>query len=229
LVVGAVLAPPSGELKNASLLYLPGQGLEQAYVKQRPVPFAEYIPHRSFFRLFSDKVDLVRTDFTAGTRVGLLQVPLATDGGTPGQSRLPLGVAICFEVVIDDLMAETTRQGAEIVLVPTNNATFGFTDESVQQLAASRVKAVELGRSIVHISTVGVSGFVAPDGSVSQRTDLFTAAVISEAVTRRTEITPAVRLGPWPERVAVGVLVVLLAVTAVRRRSQAAVRSGSTA
>jgi len=218
VVVGAVLAPPGDELRNASLLYLPGVGPVQSYVKQRPVPFAEYIPYRSFFRRFSDKVDLVRTDFAAGDEVGVLEVPL--DGGETGDARsstLELGVAICFEVVIDDLMTRTVRDGAEIMLVPTNNATFGFTDESVQQLAASRVKAVELGRSVVHISTVGVSGFVAPDGSVSQRTDLFTSAVISEAVTRRTEITPAVRLGPWPERVAVGLVVGLVAMTVVRR------------
>ena len=216
VVVGAVLTPPEGELNNASLLYLPGQGPVQSYVKQRPVPFAEYIPYRTFFRLFSDKVDLVRTDFAAGDTVGLLDVPI--DGGSQDAEGgvLPVGVAICFEVVVDDLMAQTVREGAEIMLVPTNNATFGFTDESVQQLAASRVKAVELGRSIVHISTVGVSGFVAPDGSVSQRTDLFTSAVISDAVTRRTEITPAVRLGPWPERAACVALVVWMVAHPVR-------------
>ncbi|MGB7449080.1 MAG: apolipoprotein N-acyltransferase [Ornithinimicrobium sp.] len=221
VVVGAVLTPPGGRLKNASLLYLPGKGIVQSYVKQRPVPFAEYIPYRTFFRRFSDKVDLVRTDFAPGREVGLLEVPIDESAGR-GSGDLPLGVAICFEVVVDDLMARTVREGAEIMLVPTNNATFGFTDESVQQLAASRVKAVELGRSVVHISTVGVSGFVAPDGSVSQRTDLFTSAVLSESVTRRTEITPAVRLGPWPERVAsviLALLVLLRAGQGLRRRS----------
>ncbi|MGB5953729.1 MAG: apolipoprotein N-acyltransferase, partial [Ornithinimicrobium sp.] len=155
VVVGAVLAPPGEKLANTSLLYLPDEGPVQSYVKQRPVPFAEYIPYRSFFRQFSDKVDLVTTDFAAGAGVGVLDVPLsATTGNGTGETAdvLPLGVAICFEVVIDDLMAETVRSGAEIIMVPTNNATFGFTDESEQQLAASRVKAVELGRSIVHIS-----------------------------------------------------------------------------
>ncbi len=215
LVVGAVLSPPQEDLANASLLYLPGQGPVQSYVKQRPVPFAEYIPYRDFFRRFSDKVDLVTRDFGAGDQVGILDVPL---GQGAQAETLAVGVAICFEVVVDDLMAQNVRSGAEIIMVPTNNATFGFTDESEQQLAASRVKAVELGRSIVHISTVGVSGFVAPNGSVSQETDLFTQAVLSGEVIRRTEVTPAVRLGPWPERAAAVSVVVLVLLTFGRRR-----------
>ncbi|MGB3187130.1 MAG: apolipoprotein N-acyltransferase [Ornithinimicrobium sp.] len=227
VIVGAVLAPPGEELANTALLYLPGEGPVQSYVKQRPVPFAEYIPYRDFFRQFSDKVDLVSTDFVAGDGVGLLQVPLApgaADSNSSGDDAqespdtLPVGVAICFEVVIDDLMAQTVRSGAEVILVPTNNATFGFTDESEQQLAASRVKAVELGRSIVHISTVGVSGFVAPDASVTEQTELFTEAIISSDVVRRTETTMAVRLGPYLEPVAVGLLLLTLGTAFVRRR-----------
>ncbi len=215
LMVGAVLAPPDGPLANASILYLPGQGPVQSYVKRSPVPFAEYMPHRDFFRQFSDKVDLLARDFGAGDSVGVLEVPLEGQAAQfPAGPTLNLGVAICFEVVIDDVMADTVREGADLIAVPTNNATFGFTDESEQQLAASRVKAVELGRSIAHISTVGVSGFVAPDGSVSEGTDLFTQDILSGSMTRRTEITPAVVVGPWIEPAA-SVLLGLLVVAAI--------------
>ncbi|MGC1207581.1 MAG: apolipoprotein N-acyltransferase [Ornithinimicrobium sp.] len=218
LVVGAVLAPPDQDLANVSLLYLPDEGPVQSYVKRRPVPFAEYIPYRDFFRTFSDKVDLVSTNFGAGDGVGLLEVPLSRAAAVEGADAVRLGVAICFEVVIDDVMADTVLAGADLIMVPTNNATFGFTDESVQQLAASRVKAVELGRSIVHISTVGVSGFVAPDGSVTQQSELFTQAILSGEVTRRTEITPSVRVGPWLDRGGAAVLALLVIFTAIRRR-----------
>ncbi|WP_228386910.1 apolipoprotein N-acyltransferase [Ornithinicoccus halotolerans] len=214
LVVGAVLEGPGENVSNTSLLYVPGEGVVDAYTKRRPAPFAEYIPYRGFFRMFSDKVDLVARDFVAGQEVGVLQVPLA-DG------PLPLGVAICFEVVFDDVMRDSVRAGAEVMFVPTNNATFGFTDESVQQLAASRVKAVELGRSVAHVSTVGVSGLITPDGRVHEGTDLFSRAVMSAELPRRTELSWAVRLGPWPERVAVGALGVLLVLSG---RSQRAAR-----
>ncbi len=219
LVVGAVLAPPNKPLANASLLYLPGQGPVQSYVKRSPVPFAEYMPYRDFFRRFSDKVDLLTRDFGAGDAIGVLDVPLeGAAAQQPAGPTLKLGVAICFEVVIDDVMADTVREGADLIAVPTNNATFGFTDESVQQLAASRVKAVELGRSIVHISTVGVSSFVAPDGSVSEGTDLFTQDILSGSMTRRTQISPAVVVGPWLEPAASVLLALLLLGTVIGRR-----------
>lgn len=211
VLVGAVLQEPVDHVTNASLLYLPGQGVVDRYVKQRPVPFAEYIPYRDFFRIFSDQVDLVARDFVGGDEPGVLTVPI-TDG------EVVLGVAICFEVVVDDLMRANVLQGAEVLFVPTNNATFGFTDESVQQLAASRVKAVELGRPVVHVSTVGVSGLVQPDGTVQERTQLFTQDIISGSVPRRTELTLATRLGAWPERVAVAALAAIVLGTALVRR-----------
>jgi apolipoprotein N-acyltransferase len=142
----------------------------------------------------------------------VLSVPLAT-------GEVTLGVAICFEVVVDDLMRENVLLGAEVLFVPTNNATFGFTDESEQQLAASRVKAVELGRPVVHISTVGVSGLVMPDGSVHDKTALFTSDLISGSVPRRTELTLSARLGWWPERAAAaGLGALLLGAVLARRR-----------
>jgi len=212
VVVGGLLEEPVDHVSNVSLLYLPGQDAPvDRYTKRRPVPFAEYIPYRSFFRLFSKQVDLVPRDFVAGEGVGLVQVP--TDDGV-----LPLGIGICFEVVIDEVMRDSVRAGAEVMAVPTNNATFGFTDESVQQLAASRVMAIALGRPIVHISTVGVSGLVAPDGSVSEQTELFTRDILSGSVPRRTELTPAVRLGAWSQTLAVFVLAGLTLLTTVRRR-----------
>nr|WP_281497271.1 apolipoprotein N-acyltransferase [Ornithinimicrobium sp. F0845] len=212
LVVGAVLREPEDRSTNASLLYLPGEGFVDRYVKQRPVPFAEYIPFRDFFRIFSDKVDLVARDFVAGDEPGVMSVPV--DGG-----EVVLGIAICFEVVVDDLMRDNVLRGAEVLFVPTNNATFGFTDESEQQLAASRVKAVELGRPVVHVSTVGVSGLVMPDGSVHEKTELFTRDIISGEVPRRTDLTLAARLGWWPERLAVaGLVVALVSAVLVRRR-----------
>lgn len=216
VVVGAVLRRDDDRNSNAALLYVPGEGITDRYLKLRPVPFAEYIPYRSFFRAITDTVDLVPRDFAAGEEVGVLDVPLREGGA------LPLGVAICFEVVVDDLMRATVLEGAEVVLVPTNNATFGLTDESVQQLAASRVKAVELGRSVVHVSTVGVSALILPDGSTGRRTELFTQDILSGELPRRTELTVAVRLGPWPERAA-AVALLALVVAGVRERRSAAV------
>jgi len=102
--------------------------------------------------------------------------------------------------------------------VQTNNATFGYTDESEQQLAISRVRAVEHGRSIVHVSTVGVSALITPDGTAHQRTALFTSALLAGDLPLRTAATVADRVGGWPEYLACGAVLLLLLRRGVPRR-----------
>jgi apolipoprotein N-acyltransferase len=123
---------------------------------------------------------------------------------------------ICFEVAYDGLMRNSVTQpgkDASLLLVQTNNATFGYTAESEQQFAISRIRAIEHGRSVAHVSTVGVSGFIAPDGSVTGKTGLFTAEQRIGSIPIRTDRTLADRLGPWPEWLTAAVLLgfVLLA------------------
>jgi len=212
VILGAVLNEPRPSVSNASLLYLPGKGVTGRYVKRHPVPFAEYIPYRSFFRHFSDKVDLVASNFAAGPGPVVFRVP-ARRGGT-----IAAGPIICFEVAYDGLMRDTVEHGANVLLVQTNNATFGYTDESVQQLAISRIRAIEHGRAIVHVSTVGVSAMVTPDGTAHQRTALFTSAVLAADLPLRTDLTVADRVGAWPEYLACASLAMLLVLLGLRRR-----------
>lgn len=214
VIVGAVLQEPQPEVSNVSLLYRPGGADPERYVKNHPVPFAEYIPYRSFFRNFSDKVDLVTKDFARGTELGAFRI----DAPSGAYWALP---TICFEVAYDGLMRESVTQpgkDAGLILVQTNNATFGYTAESEQQFAISRIRAIEHGRSVAHVSTVGVSGFIAPDGSVTGKTGLFTAEQRIGSVAIRTDRTLSDTLGPWPERLAVVVLLGLCAAAVLRAR-----------
>ncbi len=103
----------------------------------------------------------------------------------------------------------------------TNNATFGYTAESEQQFAISRLRAIEHGRSVVHVSTVGVSAFIRPDGSYEDKTSLFTAAAAHGRPVVREAVTVSDRIGDAPEYVAAG-LAVLLAGLALRARRGAA-------
>ena len=208
-LVGAVLDSPPGKLSNVSIVWTPGAGPGAQYVKRHPVPFGEYIPDRSFFRHFSSKIDLVPRDFVAGHKVGVLQVGPAT-----------VGVAICFEVAYDNLVRDNVEHGADLLVVQTNNATFGYTDEAAQQLAMSRLRAVEHGRAVAQISTVGISALIAPDGRIIQQTKLFTPALLQAALPLRTEITVSDHLGSWPELVlvAVGLVGAAAGVRVGRRR-----------
>jgi len=212
LIVGGLLEEPPGFVSNVALLFEPGQGNTDRYVKRHPVPFAEYIPNRSFWRRISTQVDLVRRDFVKGPGPGVFDV-VAQDG-----RPIRAGLAICFEVAYDDIMRDAVEAGANVLVVQTNNATFGFTAESPQQLAISRLRAMEFGRSVVHVSTVGQSALVTPDGTAHQVTSLFTQAVVRGALPLRDATTVATHVGEAPEWVAAGALLVLL-VTSMRRPS----------
>ncbi len=209
---------------NDYIVWLPGVGVTDTYTKQHPVPFGEYVPYRSLFRRLSPDIDRVSTDMVAGTRIGLVEVPISRLG-----RQVPITVAICFEVAYDRLIRESVVAGGELIVIPTNNASFGLTRESTQQLAMSRFRAVEHGRAVVQISTVGVSGMIAPDGSLVERTGLFTAEQMVAALPLRTSLTLADRLGRWPGGLidsAAAVLLVGAQVDALRRRRAARVATG---
>lgn len=164
-----------------------------AYAKQVPAAFAEYIPLRELIRPIAPVVDMVGTDMTAGTDSALLEVFVDSLG-----REIKVATIICFEVAYDWLNTEAVAKGAEFLFVPTNNASFGETAESVQQLGMTRFRAVEHGRAAIQISTVGVSGYAAPDGSLHSVTELFTADEFAVEIPLRTSLTWATRLGQWP-------------------------------
>jgi apolipoprotein N-acyltransferase len=209
ILVGAIVEGPGDHIRNTGIVWDPVTGPGQTYVKRHPVPLAEYVPARSFFRFFSKQVDLVRRDQVAGERVGTLDL---------GGARV--GDVICFEVVYDSLVQDVVDAGAGMIVVQTNNATFGFTDESAQQLAMSRLRAVEFGRTVVIAATSGISAVVAPDGSVVRSSSLFTPATFVEDVAQRSSTTVAQRVGAGPEWVltAVGIAALLGCLAPVRRR-----------
>lgn len=195
--------------RNLMLEMVPGEGVDEIYQKVYLAPFGERMPLRGLLRHLSPWVDRI-TDFEAGTEPGVLDVDLR-DGRT-----VPLGLAICFEVVVDPAMRDLVVGGAELIVVPTSNIWFGEGDQSVQHLASSRVRAVEYGRSVVHISNVGVSALITPDGAAHERTGLFTQALLEGEVPLRSEQTLAVHTGPWV--VPAALLVVLVGL--LRRRTR---------
>ncbi len=188
LLFGSNDFTPEDGRYNASVLWSPQGFIMEQYNKQRPAPFAEYVPFRDIARQFSDAVDRVSTDVIAGEGVGLIRLPVDRLDRTVG-----LGVVICFEVAYDEIVADSVRAGAEVLFVQTNNASFGRTAESTQQLAMSRLRAIETGRSTIQISTVGVSGVIDPTGRVFQQTELFTPDQIYATLPLRESISPAVR------------------------------------
>ena len=186
LILGAI-TESGDEVFNSSLYFAPGEGQIDQYDKKRPVPFAEYVPDRDFwYALAPDLVGLVSRGYAYGSRDGIFEF----EGSN-------LGVLICFEIAIDDIGRDLVADGAEIILSQTNNADFGRSDETFQQAALARLRAIETGRSIVNISTVGVSKVFLPDGQILDELPIFEPGVMIETLPLRTSLTPAMIIGPF--------------------------------
>lgn len=175
-----------GRYYNSSMLWTPGQGAVQTYDKRHPVPFGEYVPDRWLYgALAPDLIGMLQRDYTAGTAPPIMDVAGTT-----------VGLAICFDVIYDDVIVDGARQGARAYLFQTNNADFRGTDENLQQLAFARMRAIETGRAVVNLSTVGTSQVIAPDGSTVEEIGVDRAGAMLTDVPLRSGLTPAVVAGP---------------------------------
>lgn len=180
-------------------------GIGPSYTKRQPVPFAEYVPARAALDWFPP-LQQIPSDVLQGTGPQVLSVGGAEVGGV-----------ICFENGFGRLVRDQVLAGADVLVVATNNSSFGVSAMSAQHIALSQVRAVETGRWVVHAGISGISGFVSPDGVISQRTDLFEPASPRMDVPLIDGLTPAMRLGDAVPLTAQVLLVVALVVLLVAR------------
>jgi apolipoprotein N-acyltransferase len=174
-----------GSLYNSSMIWKPGIGVTDWYDKKRPVPFAEYVPDRDFwYSLAPDLIGMISHGYTFGTRDGIFEL-----------GDKPLGVLICFEIAIDDISRDLVHSGAQVILSQTNNSDFGRSDETFQQVAIAKLRAIETGRAVVNDSTVGVSAVFGPDGKLLDQLPTFEPGVMVTKVPLRSSTTPAIALG----------------------------------
>jgi apolipoprotein N-acyltransferase len=176
---------------NEYILWVGGNDTKQTYFKRHVLPFGEYVPNRSFFESLSSQVEEVGDDMIAPTKdiPGIFTLRSKASG-----HEIKVGALICFEIYDDDLVFETATQGAEFIVEPTNNASFGFSSESNQQLQAAKLDSISTGRAVLQISTVGISALITPDGKVSHKTDLFHSAEFAASANLAAKATPAMRI-----------------------------------
>ncbi|MFF7209087.1 apolipoprotein N-acyltransferase [Streptomyces sp. NPDC008238] len=189
VLVGALVdGPDADHVQNEGIVWDPESGPGDHYTKQHPVPFGEYVPFREQLTKVIKRLDQVPRDFYPGQGSGVLQI---------GPARL--GDVICFEVAYDGIVHDTVTAGARALIIQTNNATYGRTGQPEQQLAMSRLRAVEHGRAVVTAATSGITAVVAPDGRIEQQTEEFTQTVLSARLPLRDDLTVADRVGSAPE------------------------------
>ncbi|MFX0540056.1 apolipoprotein N-acyltransferase [Ornithinimicrobium sp. Y1847] len=170
---------------NTSFLWTQ-DGPTASHSKRNPVPFGEYVPHRSFYSTIAPSlIELLEREYTAGIDSPVIPVADAS-----------VGLAICFDVAFDEVIWEGAHDGAQVYMFQTNNADFRSTDENLQQLAFARMRAIETGRSVINLSTTGTSQVFAPDGTTLDSLPVDEPGLMIAEVELRDGITAAVALAP---------------------------------
>jgi apolipoprotein N-acyltransferase len=176
------------------------------YDKVRTVPFGEYVPMRGLVERLAPDM-LPARDLRPGSGPAILDTSVGR-----------LGIAISWEVFFEHRTRDAVQNGGEVILNPTNAASYWLTQVQTQQVAASRLRALETGRWVLQVAPTGFSAVIDPLGRVLQRTGVGEQAVLHHRVERRQGLTWASRMGTWPMAV-LSLLAMAGAWTASRRRT----------
>ena len=196
-------------LFNQAVVFDAGGAVVDVYRKTHLVPYGEYIPWKGIVGWIS-ALEQIAYELTPGERLHTLSAPGLPRFGTP----------ICFENSFPALDRELVRQGAEFLVVLTNNASYDETAASAQHLQMSRIRAIEDGRWVVHAAVSGISAFIDPAGRTHDRTALFEPVVIRHTIRASSDRTLSVRLGDWLPILSLAIVLGLAAVPRGRRAAR---------
>ena len=183
-LIAGVVRQENGSPENASVMYSKDGLQESVYVKRGLTPFGEFMPLRRIAEFVNPLARSV-VDFVPGEKLVTHQV-----------SGFKLGPIICYEIIIDSLVREMANNSSALI-VQTNSATFANTAESAQQLAITRIRAVEHSRAIMSVSTVGISAFIDNNGRVLSQTPENKKAFLVDQLQLNTNKTFIDRLLLW--------------------------------
>ncbi|NDF89478.1 MAG: apolipoprotein N-acyltransferase [Actinobacteria bacterium] len=181
LIVGAIVGR-ADDILNTSILWT--KEVQNVYIKQHLTPFGEYIPLRSLASKISPFVDDVR-DFSPGSESTVFTV-----------AKAKIAPVICYELLDDDIL-EKAAKSSNLLVVQTNNATFGDSAQSAQQLQITRIRAIEHSRNILSVSTTGYSAVIDYQGKVLQKSDMASAQHLYAEVGVISSVSPRDRYGDW--------------------------------
>ncbi len=196
LVAGVTEPVGNTRFRNEIVAYSPSGALVAVFEKVHRVPFGEYVPWRSFFSHLAN-LSAVPRDAIAGRGSGMIETPAGR-----------FALLVSYEVFFPDRGRSGVRAGGQLILVPTNTSSYSNEQAPAQEIAASRLQAIEEGRDLLQAAPTGYSAIIDNRGEVLQRTRLSVEAVLRATVPLREGATLYTRLGDLPA-LALGVLAVL--------------------
>jgi apolipoprotein N-acyltransferase len=202
IVAGAVDEPSRTQSYNALFILQPS-GAYQVYRKRQLVPFAESFPGQKFLG-WLPYVGQLSGRFDTGTVDGVYRTTAA----------LSIAPLICWESAFADLTHAQIRNGAQVLVVGTDDAWFGTTSGPYMHAQISQLRAIETGAYVVRAAATGISGVIAPDGTWQQRSQMEQLTTVYGKVGPRVPTLFSL-IGPTP--VMIGFVLLYAGLLFVRR------------
>jgi len=203
-IVGSV-EKQAGKTYNSAYVVSEG-AISAPYRKVHLTPFGEFIPLRSFFSLFISVVGEFG-DFNRGTEFN----PLKT-------GEFKVATAICFESIFPYIGRNFFNEGAELYVNITNDGWFLDSAGPKQHFIHSVFRAVENRTYVVRAANTGISGIIAPDGRIIQKTALMEEEVLTGKVFRSKTDTFYSLYGDVFVYLCIIMVFIIMAKSEIRRR-----------
>ena len=175
-----------GPYKNTAFLIDSTKSIRSRYVKRSLLPIGEYVPGETWLPFLRDWAALETTLLR-----GADDAPLTLAG------KQKVGVLVCYEDMVAENAAATTREGAECLIALINGSRFKDVDTLQQHLWLAQLRAVENRRMLVRCAATGISCLVQPDGSISERLPAQRSGMIVASVPLIQTQTIYTRYGDW--------------------------------
>lgn len=177
------------EVYNAAL-FIDTSSIVQIGHKNILVSGVEKVPFQQYFNF------LGRYIVDAGGISGSLS-PADEPIVFEGSQREDIGTLICFESVFGNFTGRSIKNGANILVVITNDGWWKDSYGLTQHFNYSRLRAVETRRCIARSANTGLSGFISQRGEVIKITDSNRATAISATLMLNSDLTFYVRYGDF--------------------------------
>lgn len=187
LIVGATEGVSRDNFLNAAIVFNPDGTMGERFDKVRTVPFGEFVPLRGLITSIVGASGIPSRDALPGDGHGVLHTQ---DGD--------FGVVISWETFFAGRAQDAIANGGEVLMNPTNGASYWLTQVQTQQIASSRLRAIETGRWVTQAAPTGFSARIAPNGALLERTGVSETKVLQGDVQRRQGSTLSTLVGPWP-------------------------------
>lgn len=189
LIAGAFTLSEDSRQQN-SVLGFDEDGITGTYSKRHLVPFGEYLPFKGVLEViapFLADINQLSSDLAPGKDSAIFEA-----------AEVKVGALVCFDSAFAPLARDAAEDGAELMVLCTNDSWFKDSAATTQHLAQSVFRALENRRSVVISANSGISAFIAPDGSLTSSLGALKAGVLSDEVSIRSDFSPYTLWGDVP-------------------------------